>query len=371
MEVYIVERDNMKRVPESELDTEANLEERLVRTDGAQIGGVEVLYIGRQGSPGEGGIFDILGVDERGDTVIVELKRDRAPRDIVAQALEYAAEIRNVDYNYLNEQYREFLREEQGYTDPNEIPPLREAHAEYFDRDDLLSEREFNDDQRLVVVGTDFRDVSLNMADFLREHGVDVIAVEYSTYRDEEEGTELLTTDGIRRPLSKEPTTVSSGTTTRGTDYIDLNTRVRDQVFREIGSLLQVESPDELSGKPNRRFGFRSEHPEHPEAVLYSVVPQIEENGSVVVRVGVYGGDDREKQRVYRVVDKHIGLLDDFKMVNEEPKQAIVATEIPISGEEPYSDEVVREIVSKVVQLVEFYHPKFIETSGDESLSGE
>lgn len=79
----------------------------------------------------------------------------------------------------------------------------------------------------------------------------------------------------------------------------------------------------------------------------------------------------RGRHRDYRVIDEYIGSLDDFKMVNEEPKQAIVATEIPISGEEPYSDEVVREIVSKVVQLVEFYHPKFIETSGDDSLSGE
>lgn len=200
------------------------------------------------GSPGKGGIFDILGVDERGDTVIVELKRDRAPRDIVAQALEYASEVRNVEYEYLNDQYQQFLREEQGYTDPSEMPSLRDAHREYFDLDDTLSPREFNDDQRLVVVGTDFQDVSLNMADFLREHGIDVVAVEYSTYRAEDNGVELLTTDGVRRPLSEEPSTVSSRS--ESADYSDLTGAIRDRVdarVRERDGIEEVRSTSKFT----------------------------------------------------------------------------------------------------------------------------
>ncbi|MXR51365.1 DUF91 domain-containing protein [Halovenus sp. WSH3] len=361
MEVYLVERDNMKRVPESELDTEANLEQRLVRTDGAKIGEVEVLYVGRQGSPGEGGIFDILGVDERGDTVIVELKRDRAPRDIVAQALEYASEIRNVDYEYLNDQYREFLREEQGYTDPSEMPTLREAHREYFDLDDALSKREFNDEQRLVVVGTDFQDVSLNMADFLREHGVDVVAVEYSTYRDEEEGIELLTTDGIRRPLSEEPTTVSSSTSTSGIDYTEFITRVRDRLYHKVGSTLQAESPEDLSGASSRRFGCRSNHPDHPQPLLYGFVPRMEEEGTITIRLGVHGGSDEEKQRIYEGIVSHVDDLDGFEQVAETPKATIVAEEMEVTKEDPYSDEIVEETASELARLIEFYHPKFVE----------
>jgi hypothetical protein len=359
MEVYLVERDDMKRVPESDLETEPNLEQRLVRTDGARIGEVEVLYVGRQGSPGDGGIFDILGVDERGDTVIVELKRDRAPRDIVAQALEYASEIRNVEYSYLNDQYRTFLREEQGYTDPAEIPSLREAHADYFNLDDTLSEREFNDDQRLVVVGTEFRDVSLNMADFLREHGIDIVAVEYSTYRAEEERIELLTTDGIRRPLSEEPSTASSTSRSDAVDYSELLFAVRDRVFAEVGDKTQHESPEEMQGSGSRNFTFSSEHPDHPDLPHYGFTPRIEEDGTVTIRIGIFGEDDHEKQRVFDVIVEEADALDRFERVSDSPGRAIVAREIDVDGEE--SDEIVERSVSELVRLIEFYHPKFVE----------
>lgn len=362
MEVYLVEEDDMKRVSESELATEANLEQRLVRTDGAEIGGVEVLYIGRQGSPGEGGIFDILGVDERGDTVIVELKRDRAPRDIVAQALEYAAEIRNVDYDYLNEQYRGFLHEEQGYADSSEIPSLRDSHAEYFDLDDRLSEREFNDNQRLVVVGTDFQDVSLNMADFLREHGIDVVAVEYSTFKTEEEGVELLTTDGIRRPLSEEPSTVSSKSRSDKVDYSDLIFAIRNQVFPDVADLTYHDSPKEMQGSGSRRLGFSSEHPDHPDSPHYSVVPKIEETGKIVVKVGAaYGGSKDEKQRVFEIISEYVDELDGFERVSDSPGTGIAAKEIDVSERDAHSDEVIREIASELTRLVEFYQPKFVE----------
>lgn len=359
MEVYLVEQDNMKRIAESELDTEANLEQRLVRTDGARIGEVEVLYIARQESPGEGGIFDILGVDKQGNTVIVELKRDRAPRDIVAQALEYASEIRNVEYDYLNERFQDFLREEQGYSDPVEMPSLRDAHAQYFDLSEQLSEREFNDEQRLVVVGTDFRDVSLNMADFLREHGIDVVAVEYSTYRDSEEGIELLTTDGIRRPLSEEPSTASSTSRSDAVDYSELIFAVRDRAYAEVGDMTQHESPEEMQGSGSRNFTFSSEHPDHSELPHYGFTPRTEEEGTVTVRIGVFGGDDHEKQQVFDVIVEEADELDGFEQVSDSPGRAIVAKEIDVAGDE--SDEIIEQTVSELVRLIEFYHPKFVE----------
>lgn len=365
MEVYLVEQDDMKRVPESKLDTEANLEQRLVRTDGAKIGEVEVLYVGRQGSPGEGGIFDILGVDEKGNAVIVELKRDRAPRDIVAQALEYASEIRNVDYEYLNDQYRQFLRDEQGYSDPNEVLTLREAHREYFDLDDALSKREFNDEQRLVVVGTDFQDVSLNMADFLREHGVDVVAVEYSTYRDEEKGIELLTTDGVRRPLSEEPTsTVAS--TSDSEDYSDLIIAVRDHVFPQVKDDLHFEDPERIAKPTHKRsIGFGSDHPEHPEPLKYGMQPRIEEQGLVRFRVNLWNAEPAQQEELRGFLASHVDSLDGYTLAQDASQSMDVLTnDVEVDGDEIE----VRELAQKLVDLVDYLHPRAIEEYADDKL---
>jgi RecB family endonuclease NucS len=100
MEIYRLEEDDLNRLSEKEMEKEKHLEERLVRAPSAQIGDVEMLYINNQKGTNEGGRFDILGVDEQGDMVIVELKKGAAKREVIAQALEYASKIREADYSY-------------------------------------------------------------------------------------------------------------------------------------------------------------------------------------------------------------------------------------------------------------------------------
>ncbi|MFH1595447.1 MAG: endonuclease NucS domain-containing protein, partial [Pseudomonadota bacterium] len=39
------------------------------------------------------GPLDLLGIDHSGSTVIVELKRDKLPREALAQAIDYASDI--------------------------------------------------------------------------------------------------------------------------------------------------------------------------------------------------------------------------------------------------------------------------------------
>jgi hypothetical protein len=204
MEIYEINQDNMTRLPETDVEYEENLENRLVQTKAAKIGGVEILYIGRQGTTEHGKYYDIVGVDKNGDIVIVELKRDETPRKVIAQALDYTSRLRHRDYNELQTDYEKFLSEE-GYVD-GDVPSLLDAHQDHFDLDEPLSEDEFNNDQRVLIIGGSIDDATTNMADYLRDRGgIDVVLVEYSLYHDPDEETELLTTNAIRRPLEEEP----------------------------------------------------------------------------------------------------------------------------------------------------------------------
>jgi hypothetical protein len=50
-----------------------------------------LLIIGRQVTTTYGGSIDLLGIDDEGNIVVLELKRDRTPRDVIGQVLDYAS----------------------------------------------------------------------------------------------------------------------------------------------------------------------------------------------------------------------------------------------------------------------------------------
>jgi hypothetical protein len=53
--------------------------------------GLDILLVGRQVQTDFGGRIDILALDRDGGLVLIELKRDKTPREIVAQVLDYAS----------------------------------------------------------------------------------------------------------------------------------------------------------------------------------------------------------------------------------------------------------------------------------------
>ncbi len=74
---------------ESTLPNEQQLEAMIVAAP--RILSDEWMLIGRQDDTGLGGRIDLLAVAPDGSLVLIELKRDRTPRDVVAQALDYAS----------------------------------------------------------------------------------------------------------------------------------------------------------------------------------------------------------------------------------------------------------------------------------------
>ena len=67
-----------------------------VIADDLSIVDPSLLVIGREVATSYGGRIDILAVDAVGNLVVIELKRDRTPRDVVAQALDYGSWVRNI-----------------------------------------------------------------------------------------------------------------------------------------------------------------------------------------------------------------------------------------------------------------------------------
>lgn len=97
-----------KRVKPSSMPLESRLEE-IIESDPAMLG-QQLMLIGRQVATAYGKFIDLLAVDGDGYLHVIELKRDRTPRDVVAQVLDYGSwvqglsndDVREIHANYRN-----------------------------------------------------------------------------------------------------------------------------------------------------------------------------------------------------------------------------------------------------------------------------
>lgn len=152
--------------PSKAEELEAQLEDWLEDNDHVLLAPQRILYIGRQVSTDLGKGIDLLGVDEEGRAVVVELKKDRTPRDIVAQALEYTAYMRKLDYDALNSiAVRYFGTRGQAWDS------LSDAHQEFYGHPGSVT---WNPNQIIVLVGQTIHPDIIEVARYLRDHNVDV-----------------------------------------------------------------------------------------------------------------------------------------------------------------------------------------------------
>ena len=173
--------------PERSIELEQYLESWLENNPWTLVQGDSILWIGRQTSaPVEDTtIFpDLLGVDTRGNLVIVELKRNRTPRDTVAQLLDYAAWANELSESRIHKIAEDYFHNRNGYlgktfsdafrkvlltNETDEIPPLNR-----------------NRGLRLFIVAGRISDRILKVCRFLRSsYGMDVSCVEVSLFQTE------------------------------------------------------------------------------------------------------------------------------------------------------------------------------------------
>lgn len=88
VKLWKIDSDQPEAVPRERLNLEDRLEDWLCK-DIALLS-EDLLVIGRQIHQ-YGGTLDLLAIDREGNLVVIELKRDKTPRDVVAQALDYAS----------------------------------------------------------------------------------------------------------------------------------------------------------------------------------------------------------------------------------------------------------------------------------------
>jgi len=158
-------------VPTSSLATEQRLEE-LLEGDPDVLGLDLLLIVGRQVPTDFGGFIDLLALDPQGNLVVIELKRNRTPREVVAQALDYGSWIVGLGFDEVLEIWASYDRTG---TDLDAAFETRFGEAM---PDDL------NFDHRLVVVAAELDASTERIVDYLGGYGVPVDVVLFSYLQD-------------------------------------------------------------------------------------------------------------------------------------------------------------------------------------------
>lgn len=166
------------------LELEAHLECWLENSPWA-IAQEPLLIIGRQTSATQeeyGTIFpDLMGLDKEGNIVIIELKKGRTPREVIAQLLEYAAWANDLSDDKINDIFTM-------YKSSGSENSLDKAFVETFEADDFPS---LNQRLRLFIAAEEITPSVSKVCRFLRQvHGLDVNCIQFKIYQTE--GGEVL-----------------------------------------------------------------------------------------------------------------------------------------------------------------------------------
>lgn len=98
--------DAPEQLCETRLASEQQLEDMIVANP--ELLSDELMLIGRQEDTGFGGRIDLLAVSPDGSLSLIELKRDRTPREVVAQALDYASWVEKLTPSDISAIYSRF-----------------------------------------------------------------------------------------------------------------------------------------------------------------------------------------------------------------------------------------------------------------------
>lgn len=157
-----------------------------------EILGSDILIIGEQVYT-KSGILDFLGIDNNGNLVIVELKREKLARVVLAQAIDYASDLAKWDIDKISETCISYTG--------NSLEDYLTANFENLEIDDLT----INQSQRLLLVGFSIEEPLSRMIEYLSDNFDMAINAVILNYVKTSNGCELLSrTVTIPEDIAKE-----------------------------------------------------------------------------------------------------------------------------------------------------------------------
>ncbi len=178
------------RVSPSKLAQEARLEDFI--HDDVSLVRDDLLLIGRQIRTAHGHYIDLLAIDASGNLTVLELKRDKTPRDVVAQALDYGLWVRRLGRDDLAAIFGDYQTKYRSGT------PSLALDAAFADRFGAQIPDTVNESHELLIVAAELDEATERIIEYLVEYSVPVNVVFFRVFKDGDR--EYLTRAWLRDP---------------------------------------------------------------------------------------------------------------------------------------------------------------------------
>jgi len=161
-----------------QLETELLLEEQIF--EDISILNSNWMLIGRQVYTDFGKYIDLLAIDAFGSVIVIELKKHKTPRDVVAQTIDYAAWVEGLPTELISQIYQEYAIKYQ-----QAIRSFDDAFAAKFGA--KPNEDEINSSHQMVVVAAELDASTERIINYLNDKAsVAVNAVFFTAFQDGE-----------------------------------------------------------------------------------------------------------------------------------------------------------------------------------------
>jgi hypothetical protein len=118
-----------------------------------------------------GGRIDLLGINSEGNLVILELKKDKTPRNVVAQTLDYASWVKDLTYLEIEAIAFKYLNKN-----------LNVAFSERFQTD---LPQELNKEHSIVIIASELDHASERIVRYLSsEHKLNINCIFFEFFKD-------------------------------------------------------------------------------------------------------------------------------------------------------------------------------------------
>lgn len=343
------------------VDTEQELESILHQNPELLLN-EQVFIFSRQPSL-DPGIADLVALDQFGNVTVIELKKglsgsgSASEESIISQPQQYARALAPFDYGDLNELYQEYCQQiqtDEWNVDSSAIPAeaLDDAFEQIFGQS--LKPEWFNQQQRLVVLAEEVTDQTAQNARYLQDQGLNLQCQEVRRYDESDTDQSFLVSNVVVDYDLREVRPERHGKPT----YEDISRQIVDRTLGYVGDLVHAQHPDEVVSNFSRREPVvQSQHPDHPDAVEYSLRLKPVEHDKVRVALDVKNGDElvekiRNAEQKFR--------QQEFEVSHSRSTNRVVMYEWQIETVDPLYDEQMQdEIASKFADLIETGHGVF------------